>query len=47
MIVAPGGVFVLAAIMATLSLSLALMIPRHPAPGHETVFQGTLAAPAE
>ena len=37
-IVHPGGVFVLAAAMAAASLVLALMIPRHPAPGNETVF---------
>ena len=46
-IVSPGGVFLLAAAMATTSLSLALMIPRHPEPGHETVFSGRLRAPAE
>jgi hypothetical protein len=34
----PGGVFVLAAAMAWVSLVLALMIPRHPEPGHETIF---------
>lgn len=34
----PGGVFVLAAGMATISLILALLIPRHPSPGHETVL---------
>ncbi|MEM9709998.1 MAG: MFS transporter [Pseudomonadota bacterium] len=37
-IVAPGGVFLLAALMAAASLGLALMIPRHPEPGRETVF---------
>ena len=46
-IVSPGGVFLLAAAMAMTSLSLALMIPRHPEPGHETVFSGRLRAPAE
>ncbi len=46
-IVSPGGVFVLAACMAVTSLCLALMIPRYPAPGHETVFATPLAAPAE
>jgi hypothetical protein len=46
-IVSPGGVFMLAAGMACVSLSLALMIPRHPTPGHETVFARGLAAPAE
>ncbi|MDF0597309.1 MFS transporter [Psychromarinibacter halotolerans] len=46
-IVSPGSVFVLAAAMAVTSLCLALMIPRHPAPGNETVFSGGLPAPAE
>jgi len=46
-IVSPGGVFVLAAGMACASLVLALMIPRHPSPGHETVFQTLGLAPAE
>lgn len=43
----PGLVFVLAVILAFGSLLLSLLIPRHPAPGHETVFQGRLLAPAE
>ncbi len=34
----PGAVFGLAAAMASVSLILALMIPRHPEPGNETVF---------
>lgn len=46
-IVSPGGVFVLAAGMAVTSLMLALMIPRHPEPGNETVFSRLLPAPAE
>ena len=46
-LVSPGAVFGLAAGMALISLSLALMIPRHPAPGNETVFAAPLAAPAE
>ncbi|MEM9344355.1 MAG: MFS transporter [Pseudomonadota bacterium] len=46
-IVSPSAVFVLAAGMAGTSLVLALMIPRHPEPGHETVFTRSLAAPAE
>src|SRR6056297_3186485 len=41
----PGGVFGLAAAMAAVSLGLALMIPRNPEPGHETVF-ATLRRPA-
>ncbi len=43
----PGLVFLLAVGMAFVSLLLSLLIPRHPAPGHETVFQGRLLAPAE
>lgn len=44
----PGGVFALAAGMAAVSLTLALMIPRHPEPGNETVFARTFRpAPAE
>ncbi|KMW56327.1 Arginine/ornithine antiporter ArcD [Candidatus Rhodobacter oscarellae] len=46
-IVSPGGVFVLAAGMAATSLALALMIPRHPEPGHETVFSRPIAQPAQ
>jgi len=43
----PGAVFGLAAGMAGVSLVLALMIPRHPEPGNETVFTRFLPAPAE
>ncbi len=46
-VVSPGGVFILAAGMAGVSLFLALLIPRNPVPGHETVFSRGLAAPAE
>ncbi len=46
-VVSPGAVFGLAAGMAAVSLCLALLIPRHPEPGHETIFSGRLAAPAE
>ena len=46
-LVSPGAVFILAAGMAAVSLILALLIPRHPAPGRETVFTSALAAPAE
>lgn len=38
----PGLVFLLAAGMAVISLLLSLLIPRNPAPGHETVFQPRL-----
>ncbi|WP_322866444.1 MFS transporter [Aquicoccus sp. G2-2] len=34
----PGAVFGLAAAMASISVLLALMVPRHPEPGNETVF---------
>ncbi|RMF38563.1 MAG: MFS transporter [Alphaproteobacteria bacterium] len=45
---APGYVFALAAGMAGLSLCLALMVPRHPVPGNETLLRRTAAAqPAE
>ncbi|WP_083626840.1 MFS transporter [Rhodovulum sp. ES.010] len=43
----PGAVFTLAAAMAGASLMLALMIPRHPAPGNETILAGLVATPAE
>lgn len=47
---APEAVFAVAAGMALISFALALMIPRHPAPGHESVFahgagRGPAAAP--
>ncbi len=41
-VTSPGGVFGLAASMAAVSLVLALLIPRHPAPGHETVLSRVL-----
>jgi predicted MFS family arabinose efflux permease len=46
-VTSPGGVFVLAAGMAATSLALALMIPRHPEKGHETVFSRKVVAPAQ
>lgn len=42
-VASPGAVFGLAAGMAMVSLGLALLIPRHPEKGHETVFSGPLA----
>ena len=39
-VVSPDLVFVLAAIMAVVSLGLALLIPRHPEPGRETTMAG-------
>jgi len=46
-VTSPAAVFGLAAAMAAVSTALALMVPRHPEPGHETVFSGLLPAPAE
>lgn len=44
---APGAVFALAVCLAAVSAILALMVPRHPAPGHETVFTDAALSPAE
>ncbi|GIX13998.1 MAG: MFS transporter [Paracoccaceae bacterium] len=45
---APDAVFALAAAMALTSLGLSLLVPRHPRPGHETVFaRQPLGMPAE
>lgn len=46
-LMSPGGVFVLAAMMASVSLCLAILIPRHPKPGHETILNRAIASPAE
>ena len=43
----PAAVFALAAGMAGISLALALMIPRDPGPGNETILTRALPAPAE
>ncbi len=45
-LVSPVWVFFMAAGFACVSVILAMMIPRHPAPGNETIFAGLLA-PAE
>jgi hypothetical protein len=37
-LVSPSLVFVVAALMAITSFGLALLIPRHPVPGYETIF---------
>ena len=46
-LVSPAAVFLLAAAMAGISLCLALLIPRHPTPGRETIFSAPLAQAAE
>ncbi|MDF1803346.1 MFS transporter [Thalassovita sp.] len=46
-LVSPGGVFFLAAGMAGVSLALALLIPRHPEPGNETILARFAPTPAE
>ena len=46
-VTSPGMVFLLAASMAGTSLFLALLIPRHPVKGHETVFSRVLPIAAE
>jgi hypothetical protein len=43
----PASVFLLAAGMAGVSLTLATMIPRHPEPGNETIFLSPKPTPAE
>lgn len=46
-LVSPGAVFLLAAGMAGISLLLAMLIPRHPEPGRETILCRAAPAPAE
>lgn len=46
-IVSPGAVFFCAAGMAAISLALALLIPRHPEPGYETLLSRPMHSPAE
>lgn len=46
-LVSPTSVFFLAAGMASVSCALALMIPRHPEPGNETILAQFAPAPAE
>ncbi|GKY87266.1 MFS transporter [Sinisalibacter aestuarii] len=46
-VTSPGAVFGLASLLALGSLMLALMIPRHPEKGNETVFAGYAPSPAE
>jgi hypothetical protein len=42
-VTSPTTVFMLAAAMSSVALALALMIPRHPEPGHETIFARALS----
>ncbi len=47
-LVSPASVFFFAASLAFISIVLAAIMPRHPAPGRETIFAGRIAAqPAE
>jgi hypothetical protein len=46
-LVSPTAVFLVAAGMASVSFLLALLIPRHPVPGHETRLMRALPAAAE
>ncbi|SEL83654.1 Major Facilitator Superfamily protein [Roseovarius azorensis] len=46
-LVSPAAVFFMAAGMACVSCVLALMIPRHPEPGNETILARLVPAPAE
>ncbi len=46
-LLSPAAVFVAAACMAGGSFALALLIPRHPAPGHETIFAPRLTQAAQ
>ncbi|MEZ5778951.1 MAG: MFS transporter [Paracoccaceae bacterium] len=46
-VVSPGAVFGLAAGMAAASTLLALLVPRHPSPGYETILSRPVAAAAE
>tara|TARA_R110002049_G_scaffold23781_5_gene84599 strand:+ start:51482 stop:52714 length:1233 start_codon:yes stop_codon:yes gene_type:complete len=46
-LISPAAVFFLAAGMAAVSFVLAMLIPRHPAPGHETILKRALPQVAE
>ena len=46
-LVSPAAVFFLAAAMAAVSLMLAMLIPRHPSKGNETIFSTPLPQAAE
>jgi hypothetical protein len=46
-LVSPAAVFFLAAAMAATSFALAMLIPRHPRPGNETIFAAPIPQAAE
>lgn len=46
-LISPSAVFLLAAGMALVSLSLALLVPRHPEDGNETLLSRAVPEPAE
>jgi hypothetical protein len=46
-ITAPQHVFIFAAVISLVALVLSMMIPRHPEPGHETIFSRGLPLAAE
>ena len=46
-VVSPGAVFGFAALLAGFSVLLALLVPRHPSPGYETIFARGLPLAAE
>ncbi len=46
-LISPAAVFFVAAGLAGVSFTLAMLIPRNPAPGRETIFARATSAPAE
>jgi hypothetical protein len=46
-LVSPAAVFFLAAAMAAISFGFAMLIPRHPTPGNETIFTNPMPQAAE
>ena len=46
-LISPTSVFMMAAAMAAVSVGLACLVPRHPAPGHETILSRPGLAAAE
>jgi hypothetical protein len=43
----PAIVFYIGSVVASVSLVLAFLVPRHPVPGHETVMKPAVPAAAE